>query len=199
MPKYEGFSPVDLKSAKKIVNEAEKALTNAQLAYVENDALFRRNFNTWFGKTTKASIEDVVYTLALMGGEIKHDNFRIELGAPSGSENANVLHFKKKYLHGREPVDQIWRANKEDADAGNPSPMTFRPQMLMMPFIDQTQQSQVETFLHELAHFAAGVIDYNPPSCYDVSGTNYCKLQGVDIAVRNAENVGFFIQSFLFE
>lgn len=197
MPKYEGFDPKTEKIAKQILTKAEEALTKAQTTYVETENLFRKNFNTWFGKTTKASIEDVVYSLALMGGEIQHNNYTIQLGAADGSEIANVLAFDRKYLHGRDPVDAIWRANKEDADSGNPSPMIFRPRMLKLPFVDQTSDSQVQTFLHELSHFAAGTIDYDAPNCYGIAGTKYCIGKGVDIAVRNAENVGFFIQSFL--
>jgi hypothetical protein len=200
MPTYSNFDTREKSIMTQVVHRAGEALASALAAYIQDDQRFRTKFKTWFGKTTPAAIEDVRTTLTLMNGELEHDNYSIALGAASGNENANVLHFTRVYLHGRSPVGAIWQANKDNAadKKSAPLPMTIRPKLLTMPLIDQTQQSQVETFLHELSHFAAGVIDYSPPNCYDVVGTTYCSNQSVDVAVRNAENVGFFVQSFLY-
>jgi hypothetical protein len=197
MPTFKNFKDDELKTMKKIASKASDAILNAQTAYISDTTLFDTNFKTWFGEVTDEAKEDVVYTLALMNGEITNDNYAIELSPANGIENSNMDHFRRLYLHGREAVDKIWEANREYKKNNDPLPMTIRPKLFLMPFTDQTRQSQVETFLHELSHFAAGVVDYDSPNCYHVAGTKYCSNAGVHVAVRNAENVGFFVQSFV--
>jgi hypothetical protein len=147
----------------------------------------------WFGKANQNVKNDVVETLRNMNGQIERDNFKIVLGPPNGNENANMLHFSDAALPGRDSIYQQIKAYLQT----NPAlPMTIRPQMLAMEKISLTTQSRVETFLHELSHFAAGTIDKDPPKCYDIAGVNYCKGKGAAVAVRNAENVGFFVTDF---
>lgn len=73
-------------------------------------------------------------------------------------------------------------------------PMRLGPNFFAMPERDMFGQSRIETFLHELSHHAAGTIDdSNGGECYGLDGVNRLKGLGPERAVRNAENVGFFL------
>jgi hypothetical protein len=181
---------------KKAIKLAEQCITNAQVAYIENEGRFRQIFKSYFGNTTAASIDDLVYTLALMAMELKGDNYEIVAKPPAGQDNASIDAYSTPYGQARPEQkaadDAIWKQNRRKAR----SEMWLHPLFFSMPFATLDVQSQVETFMHELAHFSAGVIDYNPPQCYGFAGVTYCMSVSVDVAVRNAENVGMFLANF---
>jgi hypothetical protein len=78
-------------------------------------------------------------------------------------------------------------------------PMRLGNNFFAMPFVSLSEQSQTETFLHELSHHAAGTIDdSNGGECYTMTGVNRLKGLGPVRAVRNAENVGFFCARWCF-
>ena len=64
-----------------------------------------------------------------------------------------------------------------------------------LPYKQKKSQSQVETFLHELSHSAAGTHDVDSPKCYGHNGVLYCKSVGK--GAMNAESYGMFLQSYL--
>src|ERR1044071_1305472 len=174
MPRISGTKAEEV-LVKKAIKLAEQCITNAQVAYIDNEGRVGQIFKTYFGNTTPAAVDDLVYTLALMGMELKGDNYDILCKPPSGQDNASVDHLKTPYGQARPEKksadDAIWKQNRRKAN----SEMWLHPLFFRMPFATIDVQSQVETFMHELAHFAAGVIDYNPPQCYDLAGVNYCR------------------------
>ena len=190
----EGFDKAETKKMKTIIKLAGDALVNALDAYIENETQFKQNFSRWFGKPQGSSVTDLIEGLANMNGQIMRDSYTVVLGPPNGNENANMLSFKKKDLpHGVSIYERV----KEWLKNHPAMPMTVRPQMLTMPLINIIEQTQVETFLHELSHFAAGTEDIDEPDCYDLAGVAYCKAKGSAVAITNAENVGFFLTDFV--
>ncbi len=131
-----------------------------------------------------------------MFAQIRRADYTIQLGPDNGNENANMMHFSSAGYQSKPFEIYSDTANYLSSNNVANLPMTIRPQFFQLPVSSMAGQSQVETFLHELSHFAAGTIDYNPPACYDIVGANFCISQGITVAVRNAENVGFFIHSY---
>ena len=194
MPRLTGFGKHEF-AMKQAMRTAGAALVEAASSYVADEGEFNKKFKTYFGKINDQARDDLVATLANMNGQFQRDNFTIALGAPNANENANMIHFKT--AHYQVSRDEIYQATMTYL-ANNPAlSMIIRPIFFNLPFEALNNQSQVETFLHELSHFAAGTIDYKPPRCYEMTGVNYCKSAGVEVAVRNAENVGFFIASYV--
>lgn len=193
MPVLQGFGAKEGQMRKAMV-KAGDVLTTAMAQYVESEEEFRKKFKTWFGNPTKPALADVVATMANMNGQFNRNNFTVVMGAANADENANMFSFTRAMY--QDQRDQIHEQVKNWLETNPAMPMTIRPQFFDMPFISDRDQSQVETFLHELSHFAAGTIDYKKPLCYGMTGVTYCKNAGVTQAVRNAENVGFFLTSY---
>lgn len=77
--------------------------------------------------------------------------------------------------------------------------MKLGQRFFTLPEISLSTQSQVETFLHELSHHAAATLDDKTGGeCYDWSGITRLKGLGPLRAVRNAENIGFFLTRYAF-
>lgn len=75
--------------------------------------------------------------------------------------------------------------------------MRLGPAIGDMPFAESGCQCQVETFLHELSHHAAGTIDDKARGeCYERQGVLRLRAAGPARAVRNAENVAFFAMEY---
>lgn len=101
----------------------------------------------------------------------------------------------------RDQVDDYRTSDKADAVGplvrGGGLVMRIGPNVWSMPFTSFTDQSQVETYLHELSHFAVGTIDDElGGECYGLTGVQRLRSVGFVRAVRNAENVGFFLMEY---
>jgi hypothetical protein len=78
------------------------------------------------------------------------------------------------------------------------SEMSIGPGAFQNPMYALDSQCLIETFLHELAHHAAGAFDdEDGGTCYGMNGVNRLKALGPARAVRNAENVAFFCMNWV--
>jgi hypothetical protein len=156
---------------------------------------YRTHFALWMGGGSVATVkqaEDILNKeLRNMFMRIATVSFSVEYNAAFGAHtNADMLSFS-----GASPdaVTNLVDEYRSGAGVADMMPMRLGDRFFAMPFKSLTEQSQVETFLHELSHHAAGTLDdTNGGECYGTVGVNRLKGLGPLRAVRNAENVGWF-------
>jgi hypothetical protein len=161
---------------------------------------FRRSFQQVFGGGSVATIKQgeaiLEQTIKNMFMRLQTLSFSVEYAALGGGENANMLSFAGAAPNDVTNLVDSYRSANGNAEA---MPMKLGPNFFAMDRISLTEQSQIETFLHELSHHAAGTIDDKVGGeCYTMTGVMRLKGLGPLRATRNAENVGFFLTRYAF-
>lgn len=89
----------------------------------------------------------------------------------------------------------VLEAQMDFSAKNGPSRMSIYPLFFDLPFFAKDTQCQVQSFLHELSHCAAGTLDVDAPACYGMTGVKHCMKTGT--SAMNAENVAMFLTSIL--
>ena len=89
----------------------------------------------------------------------------------------------------------VLEAQMEYSKSHGPSRMSIYPLFFDLPFFAKDAQCQVQSFLHELSHCAAGTLDIDAPACYGMEGVRYCMRNGT--SAMNAENIAMFLTAIL--
>jgi len=199
MPSFTGFSTLHLSQVKLAYQTTrstlEKIMTN-DLAGASPSAKFRSEFKKFIGDVS--SKQDVggemkkaemllIDTIKAMNAKVASLTFKVQFDA-NLTANAEMLswRFSQGNIQDLEDMESFSTSQRGG------SPMTIGPKFFILPPKSLTQQSQAQSFMHELSHHAAGTIDDGNP-CYGQQGVDRLKGLGPLRAVRNAENVAFFI------
>jgi hypothetical protein len=205
MPSFTGFSADQLtqvKSAYQTTRKTLEQIVTHDLAGGSPSAKFRTQFKNWIGDIPARqdvhgevnTAEDVlISTIKAMSAKVASLTFKVQYDGTMGA-NAKMLSFRFDQGNVQDLTDE-WSFS-HDQRGGNP--MTIGPAFFTLPAKSMGQQSQAQSFMHELSHHAAGTIDdgdaANP--CYGQQGVDRLKGLGPLRAVRNAENVAFFVVQF---
>lgn len=221
MPKFQGFSGQEVDRMRKIIAVSKHCINKAlDEAFADNRGFMRRAHKYFDLKNVRGGHEagtslimKTVSSMRLMidadsyhvvkGGEMgnTHADMRTLIGIHRGNfgsnrqENAKQALLQGTLTYAGRPVN-AYEARLIKFEQSGSSPMNFYAGFFKLTSHLNDQQSQVEVFLHELSHGAAGTEDVDQPSCYGWSGVQYCKQNGS--STMNAENYGFFLQSYLF-
>jgi len=204
-----------------IINGAKYCIYKAQEEAFDDYRGFIVRAHKYFDLKNAAGGADsathlIMKTVSSMRLMIDSDTYHIVKGGDMGNTNADMstiigIH-RQKFGGTRQQVAVQARTQGTMMYAGKTinayearllsfgqkgsAPMHFYQGFFNMTGKLNDQQSQVETFLHELSHGAGATEDVDAPSCYGWSGVQYCKQNGTSTV--NAENYGFFLQSYLF-
>lgn len=197
MASFENFAGGDAATINKIYKQARLGLEKC--VFEKNTDMWRRHFGSVFGTASgdalKKAEESVKKSVANMFARIATSTFTVKYDATLAA-NAEMVSFAGVSPDEITNTVDSWRAsNQNTATMTTEGKMIMRvgPAMMAMANIALDAQCQVETFLHELSHHAAGTIDDKVGGeCYDLVGVNRLKALGPERAVRNAENIGFF-------
>lgn len=97
-------------------------------------------------------------------------------------------------IHNNQRVN-VLEAQMQFAQTKGPSVLSVYPLFFGLTFLMKDSQCQVQSFLHELSHCAAGTLDVDAPACYGIQGVRYCMGKGK--SAQNAENIAMFLTSLL--
>jgi hypothetical protein len=216
MAKFEGFAGQHRTDVDRIYKAARKALEAAVTDF--DSSQFRTRFQDYMGtgslSAVKAGENSLKQSVRAMFGRVATLSFTVvydpDLGdrtnadmwgyTGAGLSTQDIFSAVDEYRSG--PASGYKGLDFTDATGvqrvkGGSLVMRLGPNIWDMPFTSTTEQSQVETFLHELSHHAAGTIDdQEGGECYGLPGVTRLKALGPARAVRNAENVGFFCVSY---
>ena len=217
MAKIEGFSFFEKMKIKDAMKDARKCLDKALIEAFDRNNTFQTRISIYFGDGpggASATHHAVMKTLNSMKLCIDTDAYIIRRGSNSdanagaNSWMSDAVNFRgsdqKKARATRYQGTMIYEGKQVNvleaqlafASEYGSSPLNIYDNYFHLPYKQLDNQSQVECFLHELSHTAAGTIDVDAPKCYGFSGVLYCKDIGK--AAHNAENYGMFLQSYLF-
>lgn len=196
MPTFHGFNAVQEPIVRRAYTRARSALQLCVTSTTQGrgtDRVFDTMFARFMGsiapaadttRAVKQARDILIKTITSMNARIASTTFTVTFD-PHSTDNAAMLSFQHT-------AGDIQTLNDEYSfcrrGAGGALPMTIGPPFFGEPDFSLTDQSQVQTFLHELSHHAAGTVDLG----YGMAGVQACVVQGPLVAVRNAENVGFF-------
>ena len=216
MAKFDGFSAAQMVVVNRVYRAARLALERA----VEDlgREKYRRLFAEIMGsvdvtgirmqgtgkkqldplKRIKSAEETLNLTIKQMHGRVGTQSFDVTFGDSTALDgaNADMLSYSAP---APKDNDGLIDAYRSDSNNRPRMPMRLGSPFFAMPFKHLSEQSQIQTFLHELSHHAAGTIDddrFGPTGCYEWSGVVAMKGAGPNKAVRNAENVGFFCSRY---
>ena len=197
MAKFNGFSAAQLPVVNKVYREARLVLETIVDGKLGSDG-FRQVFGHIMGggsasaiKGAEKALEETIKTMHL---RIAGQSFDVSWEPNFGNHtNADMLSGKYTASGGGSAHTTYIDGLRQDGTAPTRLPMRLGQNFFAMPDRELFEQSQVETFLHELSHHAAGTIDDSTSgNCYGWDGVSRLKGLGPDRAVRNAENVAFF-------
>ena len=212
MPNYIGFS-ADQKLRMETAADWAKGCLDAALSVVfEDNDLFRGRLGkyiTALGSGQKwGDISSLVMkTICSMKIVIDSDLYKVQLEPQANSPNTNAAMCSWKQdmtaqgrMLGTMQFDGK-RMNVLEAQMGfvaksGASKLSVYPLFFKLPFYAPETQCQVQSFLHELSHCAAGTVDYtdggiNP---YGMTGVRACMRRGK--SAQNAENISMFLATF---
>ena len=199
MARFIGFSADQLVVVDRIFRVVRYKLENITLNKMGSKQ-FRDVFGRIMGggdldeiKAAEKVLEDEIRT---MFKRVATFSYQVSYGDPvsMGGANASMLSGQYTQSGGTGAQHTSFIEGMRGNTAPDRLPMKLGAPFFAMPDYDLFEQSKVETFLHELSHHAAGTIDdEDGGNCYEWAGVNRLKGLGPARAVRNAENVGFFI------
>lgn len=195
MAKFIGFSTTQQATVLKIYRKSRVALENAVKDL--GGTKYRQTFGLVMGGGAVSDIKkaeaNLDKSIKAMFNRVATLSFTVEFGGGLGTNtNAEMEHMPSQSL------DNVQDLIDAEAMTDNPTfPMRLGARFFTLPESSLTAQSQVETFLHELSHHAAATIDDNTSGeCYGQTGVDRLKGLGPGRAVRNAENVGWFLMRY---
>jgi len=199
MPSFSGFSDAHLtcvKLAYQTTRSTLEKMVTKDLAGASPSAKFRTEFTKFIGdlsskqdvrREMKKAEDLLIDTIKAMNAKVASLTFKVQFDA---NLDANAQMLSWKFTQGNiQDLADMWSFSNSQRGG---SPMTIGPAFFTLPYKSLTQQSQVQSFMHELSHHAAGTIDDGSP-CYGQQGVQRLKGLGPLKAVHNAENVAFFI------
>lgn len=201
MAKLLGFSVDQEVAVKACMRSGSAALEKFIGAATGSDSKgFRRVFQMVMGSGSAADDKQaeaiMLKSAQSMLAVLRTQRYKIRYAVLAPNENANMVH--AKYTQAESSSKSVLQFT-EEASNFEALPMQLGPLFFNMPRISLSEQSQVETFLHELSHFGAGTVDQDAGGkCYGWDGCVRAKGQGPLFAVRNAENVGFLLTRYAF-
>lgn len=204
MPKMLGFSPQQEAVVKDCMRGASRALEKFIGAATGGDSKgFRRVFQMVMGsggaENDKNAEQIMLKSAQAMLSVPRTHRYKIRYAVLAPNENANMQHFNFQQVDEDFPSVLELHEGEQASGALDAHPMQLGPLFFNMPRISLSEQSQVETFIHELSHFGAGTVDQDAGGkCYGWEGCVRAKGQGPLFAVRNAENVGFLLVRYAF-
>ena len=199
MAKFKNMSDDQLLVVNRVYRAARVGLEKAVQDFGSDR--FRRSFSHVMGagdlNVVKKAEQVLEKTIQAMFMRVATVSFSVEYNANFGAHtNADMLSFGGA---GIDDVTNLVDEYRSQLGNGDMMPMRLGDNFFSMDYISLSGQSQVETFLHELSHHAAGTIDdTNGGPCYEMVGIRRLKGLGPTRAVRNAENVGFFCVRYCF-
>ena len=221
MPKFQGFTEPEKQRMGVVINGAKYCIYKAQNEAFDDYKGFIRRAHKYFDLKNaaggaEAATHLIMKTVSSMRLMIDTDMYHVVKGGDMGNTNADMrtiigVHRVKFGTEKKEAAVQArtqgtmtysgktinaYEARLISYGQKGSAPMNFYQGFFALSGKLNDQQSQVETFLHELSHGAAATEDVDAPSCYGWQGVEYCKRNGSSTV--NAENYGFFLQSYLF-
>jgi hypothetical protein len=208
MAKFENFDPAQTIVINNVYKSARLGLEKCVKAAGTDP--WRRAFGAVMGTASggglKAAEDTLAKSISNMFMRVATVSFKViyDASLPANAEMTSFAGVAPEDVTGT--VD-AWRSSNQNftlssgksGSEGGQMTMRIGPALFAMPFVSLSVQSQVETFLHELSHHAAGTIDdKNGGECYEWVGVTRLKGVGPARAVRNAENVGFFVTRWCF-
>lgn len=217
MPKLEGFGFFEKRTVRHAISEGERALDKALAeAFKDNDKFLKR-VDAYFGAGQggmDATTHLVMKTLSSMKVTYDMDIYRVLKGGDNPGTNADAENIPQRdigfkgsaqkkartarwqgtTLYQGRPVNAI-EAAANVAGSYRLLEVRLYDLFFQMPSKKHHEQSQIETFLHELSHVAAGTHDVDAPRCYGYSGVLHARRVGK--GAMNAESYGMFLQSYL--
>lgn len=223
LPVMRDFSPSQETALTEVVLSAASALSRARRNQALNGFEFRYNFDMYFGRGTgntdplpppyMVTMRTLATTLENMEREILRPRFELVLESLDGDcAQADTVTFDKEQVRAWKaeqrrlnPIlseDKAWmRAQKQAMIKGALGSMAGAPRIAIDPsFFNLSRgfsgtESRVQTFLHELSHLAAGTKDQ--PNGYGLGGCDRIRALGPSKAVKNAENISYYVASFV--
>ena len=200
-----------------VIQDARHSLNAALKEAFKNNSDFMNRVDKYFGTSeggTDATTHAVMKTINAMKIAVDSDLYHIRKGGVDGNtnasmqtvpqqnvgftgdrkENAKRARLQGTYVYVGKPINILEAMMLRSSRNGSAEMMIYQ-QFFEMKYKLGDQQSQIQTFLHELSHCAGGTHDVDDPKCYGWQGVLYCKQNGT--ASKNAENYGMFLQSFL--
>lgn len=220
MPRFQGFSQLEIQKMRDVINDSKYCLHKAQEEAFSDYREFIKRAHKYFDLRkanggAEAATHLIMKTVSSMRLAIESDVYVIIKGGDKGNTNADMMTIGQHRIgfggnktevakQARTQGTIMYMGNHINAYEARlishtqkgSAPMNLYRGFFALSHKLNDQQSQVETFLHELSHGAAGTHDVDEPSCYGLSGVEYCKRNGSSTV--NAENYGFYLQSFLF-
>ena len=187
------------KAAMDVVSRSARCCVAANNACTTPESRTKEVFKKWFGFVPNTdnldSWGDVTEIINRMHFYLSDLSLTIEDAAATlpPNTNAEASHFESKDTKSYQD-----RANK----AMNPGVKIKLTDRFFnsLPRVQSDDQTQIETFLHELSHIAAGTKDMeradhtpNPQPCYGRVNALALAVNFPKQARNNAENFGFFI------
>ncbi len=194
MSKFAGFNPQQLVEVQRIYRQARRVMENV-VSRADSDnwrTVFGQIMGSAQGSALKEAETALKKSLTAMFMRIGGVSFEVRYGGAS-TDNASMLSGSHAVSGGGSDHTSFIDGLRQDGSAPAMLPMTLYDNWFAMPDYSVTEQSKVETFIHELSHHAAGTIDDKTGGeCYEWTGVTRLKGLGPARAIWNAENVAFF-------
>lgn len=176
--------------AASVAADATAACVLAAKAMSDWDTRTRAVFTKWFGAAKGPQDRGMVPTvISKMSFTISQCSFTLEdAGATLGANtNAEATHYTT-----------IQSLNTLSTMGGTPVTMKLTDRFFnVLKRIQSNDQTQLETFIHELSHIAGATKDQDKVApavaCYGRAAASALAVSAPDRARDNAENYGFFI------
>ena len=213
MPTISGFSDTEAESVRGAMLVAKLCIEAALKEAFFDDGGFSSRIGKYFG-SNEAGTHAIMKTINSMKLLIETDVYCVKRGGDIEDSNAKADHFTtQSIVFGGSDARQARTARLQgtmmyegkrvnhvesvmtDAPKNGAFEMELFDNFFGLPYMLQDSQSQIETFLHELSHVAAGTKDVDAPSCYGWGGVQYCK--SIKKGTENAESYGMFLQSYI--
>lgn len=217
MAKINGFGFFEKQKLKHAMKDAGKCLDKALTEAFGQTDKFQSRVDEFFGGSdvrNQHTMHLIMKTINSMKLLIDSDSYVVKRGGNSPGTNAEAENLPQKAITfggssfrkartARYQGTVIYEGNTinvldaitQYASKHDAPEITMYDNYFELPYKVKNAQSQLETFIHELSHTAAGTHDVDAPKCYGYNGVLYCKQQGK--AATNAENYGMFLQSYV--
>lgn len=217
MAKINGFGFFEKQKLKHAMKDAGKCLDKALTEAFGQTDKFQSRVDEFFGGSdvrNQHTTHLIMKTINSMKILIDSDTYVVERGENKPGTNAEAQNFQQKsitfggssfrkartsryqgtVIYEGKMINSL-EAAMNYGEAHAKLKVTMFDNYFELPYKIKNAQSQLETFLHELSHTAAGTHDVDAPKCYGYNGVLYCKQNGK--AATNAENYGMFLQSYV--
>jgi Lysine-specific metallo-endopeptidase len=218
MATLEGFGFFEKRAVRKAMMDGGRALDKALAEAFSNNDAFLKRMDDYFGAGgggVESSSHLVMKTINSMKLTIDSDIYRIMRAGADPTTNADMENVPQREVKFKGTAQKKARTTRWQgttdfyvgeeinvleaimryANASAKPIMRLFDLFFNLPYKRLDAQSQVETFLHELSHMAAGTHDVDAPKCYGYNGVMYCKSAGK--GAMNAESYGMFLQSYI--